>query len=107
MNAARRRLGRAESTAEVARLRALAPGGAPTLAATYGHFARQALAEGIGDLAVYHARKLLSVDRGPGAIATALGVATRALGAQPRQAGFLLRLFGTGPLRTHGLRPAT
>lgn len=107
LNAARRGRGAAESTLELAYLRAGAPDGKPGLAATYRHFAWQSLAEGFADLAVYHARKLLAADRSPAAIAAALGVVARALGAQPRRAGFLLRLFGTGPLRTHGLRPAT
>ncbi|MFI5337474.1 MAG: glycosyltransferase family 2 protein [Opitutales bacterium] len=102
---ARRRAGRPEALPELMgelRRGRLEP---PPLAATYADFARRCLAEHFPLLAVYHARKLLSVRRDRSALGTALGVLAGALRQEPRAAVTLTRMFFTGPLRTHGLRP--
>jgi len=78
----------------------------PPPAITFEHFARRCLQEGFPLLAVYHARKLLSQERAPAAVARALRIVTAAIRLAPGETGTLLRMFATGPLRTHGLRPA-
>jgi len=103
---ARRRAGRAEdSPGALAHLGSWATT-APPLPELYAHYARWSLAERFPYLAVYHARKLLSVQRSPRTLALALATLGAALRQSPREAAFLLRLFFTGPLRAHGLRPA-
>ena len=103
---ARRRAGRDEDLAG-----ALAGVGAwlheaPGQAVLYRRFAAWFRREGFPDQAVYHARKLLSVRRGPAEMVFALGIVAAALVRAPGRAWFLLRLFFAGPLRAHGLRPA-
>lgn len=103
--AARRRAGRAE---EMGALLAEFPEWrqqTPSLGETFARFARRSNAEGFADLAVYHARKLLAVDRSPGAVALAAREFLRAARSSPGQAAFLARLFLRGPLRAHALRP--
>lgn len=103
---ARRRAGRPEGLAELIGACGdwlLRP---PPVSECYAHFSRLALADGLPLLAVYHARKLLSVRRDAATLQTALGVYAAALRKAPREAGQLTRLFFTGPLRTHGLKPA-
>lgn len=103
---ARRRSGRAENFAQLRAALSSWFAAPPPRAVSYAHFARLCLQEKFPLLAVYHARRLLSVQRDPGAIAAALGIASRALRLAPRESGLLARMFFTGPLRTHGLRPA-
>jgi glycosyltransferase involved in cell wall biosynthesis len=101
---ARRRAGRTEA------LEALTGGlgdwmkEAPTVAQAYEFFAGQCRREGFGPLAAYHARKMVAARRD---VATATRAARHLAGALalPR-AAVSLRLFFTGPLRTHGLAPA-
>jgi glycosyltransferase involved in cell wall biosynthesis len=103
---ARRRHGRAEDLSGV-----VAEVGSwlrepPPPAEAYARFARWSLREGFPALAVYHARKLLSVRRDVRAGARAAWVLGSALRLAPREAALLLRLFFTGPVRAHGLKPA-
>jgi len=63
------------------------------------------LRERLPVLAAYHARRLLAAERSPRTMATALPLLLRALAASPRKAVLSLRLFLTGPLRTHRLHP--
>jgi glycosyltransferase involved in cell wall biosynthesis len=102
---ARRRHGRAEELPSV-----MAEVGSwlqePPPAEAYARFARWSLREGFAALAVYHARKLLSVRRDVRAGVRAAAVLGSALRQAPRQAPLLLRLFFTGPVRAHGLKPA-
>lgn len=103
---ARRRHGREEDLA--ATLAEVGPWlhATPAIAAIYSRFATWCLRDGFASLAVYHARKLLSVRRDAAAVKTALGVYAAALRMAPREAVLLSRLFFTGPLRTHRLKPA-
>jgi glycosyltransferase involved in cell wall biosynthesis len=103
---ARRRQGRAEDLAGV-----VAGVGSwlrepPPPARAYARFAGWSLREGFAVLAVYHARKLLAVRRDLRAGARAVWVLGSALRMAPREAALLLRLFFTGPVRAHGLKPA-
>lgn len=102
---ARRRAGRPENLPELAAELAGWLTAAPAQPASYAWFARRCLKEGFPLLAVYHARKLLSVSRAPRDISLAGLVFARAAGRKPRQFGLLTRLFFTGPLRAHGLKP--
>lgn len=95
---ARRRAGRPEGTDEQS-----CPVSPPPPAATYRAFAAHFLQEGFGELAAYHARKLAAVQ--PAALPWALCLLFRAARREPRAAGLFARMFLTGPLRTHGLRP--
>lgn len=79
---------------------------APDKAAIYSYFAMWCLRDGFASLAVYHARKLLSVRRDATALKTALSVYAAALRMEPRETVLLSRLFFTGPLRAHRLKPA-
>jgi len=63
------------------------------------------LAEGFLEQAVYHARLRLKFAPSLAAVGAALAVLCRACARTPRRAGFLLRLFVTGPVRAHRLRP--
>lgn len=72
----------------------------------YRHFAMRCLAEDFPLLAVYHGRKMLSESRDSRAYRTACSVFVRALRAAPVRSPELIRMILTGPLRTHGLRPA-
>jgi glycosyltransferase involved in cell wall biosynthesis len=78
----------------------------PTPAEAYARFARLALREGFAPLAVYHARKLLSVRRDIASCVRAARALAGALRIAPGDAALLLRLFFTGPLRAHRLKPA-
>jgi GT2 family glycosyltransferase len=78
---------------------------APALDAVHAEFARRCAREGFPDLAVYHARKLLSARRDPVALALALRLWLAAMRQAPRQGAFLTHLFWRGPLRAHRLRP--
>lgn len=79
---------------------------APRPAEAFRFFAEQSLQERFPLLAVYHARKLLSVEKTPGRIAWALRVLAAAWRQEPKRRLQLARMFLTGPLRTHGLKPA-
>lgn len=78
----------------------------PALAEVYARFADRSVREGFARLAVYHGRKLLSVRRDLAAVARALRVFGAALRIAPGDAPLLGRLFFTGPVRAHGLKPA-
>ncbi|MBI2514136.1 MAG: glycosyltransferase [Opitutae bacterium] len=102
---ARRRLKRPEQLAESREvLRSLfeAP---PSPAEIYREFALFSLREGLPELASYHARKWIAADPRAGTVVRALRTHWRALVAEPRAVVFLNRLFWSGPLRAHGLRP--
>ena len=103
---ARRRHGRAENLAGILAelggwLREPLP-----LAEAYTRFAHLALCEGFAPLAVYHARKLLSVRHDVASCVTATRTLVGALRIAPGDRALLLRLFFTGPLRAHRLKPA-
>lgn len=102
---ARRRAGRPEALAEllasVDRWRERAP--AP--AEAYAEFAHRALGEGHGLLAVYLARRAFAAERSVRVFARSCRVFASAVRRDPGRAVQLARMFATGPLRTHGLRP--
>jgi glycosyltransferase involved in cell wall biosynthesis len=102
---ARRRSGRPEDLAGLCE--ALGdPGRFSALDEVYWWFSRRALSEGFSTLAVYHARKLLSVRRDGRSMMNALRVASASFAQTPGQANALARLFFMGPVRAHRLRPA-
>lgn len=103
--AARRRAGRPEDLAGLRAHFAARLAVPPPPAGVFAAVAEFALRDGSPDLVSYHARRLLGLSRHPLALARALHLHFRALVAQPRAALMLNRLFFTGPLRTHGLRP--
>lgn len=72
----------------------------------YREFARRCLAEGFALMATYHARKLVAEGAGVGDIRAAIAVLLGSLRQQPRNSIELMRMFFTGPLRAHQLRPA-
>jgi glycosyltransferase involved in cell wall biosynthesis len=98
---ARRRSGRDENPEDL-----LAEDGSGPMADHYARFAQRCVAEGFGRLAVYHARKLLAARRTVRDLRAAGAVLAAAVRSEPRVAPLLVRLFFTGPLRAHGLRPA-
>lgn len=100
LSTARRRAGRAEGGPVI--LAGAGSDAPPAPAETYRAFAEQALQEGFGELAVYHARKLLSVRWADWP--TALALVQRAVRLEPRRARAHFRLFLTGPLRTLGIK---
>ncbi len=102
---ARRRSGRPETSGALAEEFGGWRNHPPLPAVTYAEFARRALEENFPLLAVYFARKLLSVRRDLSALKIAAGVLAGALRRAPGQTPILLRLFFTGPLRAHALRP--
>ncbi len=102
----RRRAVRAEDLPGAVQALGVGLNNPPELAAVYARCATWCLRDGFASLAVYHARKLLSVRRDLGAVKTALGVYATALRMAPRDAVLLSRLFFTGPLRTYGFKPA-
>jgi len=102
---ARRRAGRPETAGPLAQEFGGWPENAPPPGETYAEFTRRAREENFPRLAVYFASKLLSVRRDPAALQLALGTVAWALGRASGQRTALLRLFLTGPLRAHGLRP--
>ena len=77
----------------------------PALAGIFAEFARRSNDEGFAELGVYHARKLISADARPRAVAVAVREVIRAIRGTPRAAPFLVHMFLRGPLRVHGLRP--
>lgn len=77
----------------------------PMQAVTFAAFACRFQREGYTMLAVYHARKLLGVARGPRALVLAGKVLGVAAVREPRSTWWFLRLFFTGPVRAHGLHP--
>lgn len=101
---ARRRSGRPETTGTLAAEFSSWRERPPASAVTYAEFARRSIDERFPLLAVYFARRLLSVRRDFSALTTAATVLIRALGQNPGDAVTLLRMFFTGPLRTHRLR---
>lgn len=101
---ARRRAGRPEAMVSLMDSTANWRNSPPTEADVFAEFARRALAEKLPLPAVHFARKLLSVRRDVSALVTATQVLAGALRLAPRRSNLLLRLFFTGPLRTHGLR---
>lgn len=103
---ARRRAGRAEDLAGLMTLLSTTIAGPLAVADSYRWFARRCLVERFPLLAVYLARKVISVERAPRAVAAGSVVLMRAARLAPAQSGRLARMFFTGPLRTHGLRPA-
>ena len=102
---ARRRAGRPEKAEELLAGYSGWLARPPPPAECYARFAALALAEKLPLLAVFLARRSVSVQRTPGR----LGAATRILGAAlaqcPRDAIRLLRMYATGPVRAPGLRP--
>lgn len=78
---------------------------APAPADAYAEFARRASAEGHPLLAVFCARRALAARPKPGMGALACRILAGALIRSPRQAPLLFRMFATGPLRAHGLKP--
>ena len=103
---ARRRHGRAEDLAGVVAEVGASRREPPPPAESYARFARWSLREGLAVQAVYHARRRVAVQRNLPAVAWAAGVLGAALRRAPREAALLLRLFFTGPVRAHGLKPA-
>jgi glycosyltransferase involved in cell wall biosynthesis len=103
---ARRRRGRAEDLAaaagDVARWRHQPPASEEI----YAYFAGECLRDGSPLLAAYHARRMLAVRGSFRTVTQALRLLPPALLRADNEAGKLLRLFLTGPLRTHGLVPA-
>jgi len=77
----------------------------PAATETYARFAELALQERFSLLAVFLARRHFGTSRRPAALARALRVLGAAVRQSPGEAVTLVRMFATGPLRTHGLRP--
>ena len=103
---ARRRSGRDENLD--ATVRAVSEWSAPgrNLGEVYRHFAGLSLAEGFPLLAVYHARKALSVQCRPSDFRAAMAILMAAIRSENHNRARLLRMFRGGPLRAHGLRRA-
>ncbi len=102
---ARRRAGREEDFESLTASLSNVSGQPPPPLVTYAHFARLALDEGFPLLAVFLARRCVVVRRSVPVMLRAGRVLAKALRSAPRQAPILLRMFLTGPVRTHGLRP--
>jgi len=102
---ARRRSGREEELAELSAEFGAWRQQPPKQSVTFAAFARRYLSEGYPTIAVYHVRKLLGVDRGPRALFFAGKVLGAAVVREPLSTWWFLRLFFTGPVRAHGLRP--
>jgi hypothetical protein len=102
---ARRRAGRPEGLAEL--MAELQPclSAPPQRDVQYGFFARRCLQERFPLLAVYFARKMLSLSRTSGRLVHAFRILAVAAGQQPQLAAEFGRLFFTGPLRAYGLKP--
>lgn len=102
---ARRRSGRPEALPEL--LASVDPWRerAPAPADAYTEFAGRALAEGHTLLAVFLARRAVAARRSLRAGIFAGGILAGALRRTPRQAVLLARMFATGPVRAHGLKP--
>jgi hypothetical protein len=104
--AARRRAGQAEQLATLLSALGRAVSEPPAPQEAYAWFARRSLAEGFPLLAVYCARKAFAEDRSPRRLAAGCALLLRASACFHGASGQLVRMFFTGPLRTHGLRPA-
>lgn len=102
--AARRRSGRAEDVDTAFDAVRETPPTEEALSDTYRRFAAQSLAEDFPLLAVYHARKALSVRRRPADCRFAIGIAMAALRRERCDRRLLVRMLLGGPLRAHGLR---
>jgi glycosyltransferase involved in cell wall biosynthesis len=76
----------------------------PRAADCYARFAALALAEGLPLLAVFLARRSVAAERTPGRLTEATRLLARALRQPSAEALPLLRMFATGPIRTHGLK---
>ena len=100
---ARRRAGRDENLDAV--VTALRDGTTPDrdLREVYRYFAEISLAENFPLLAVYHARKALSVRRTPADCGWAIRVVRRACRRTDSGCSILIRMFLGGPLRAHRL----
>ena len=103
---ARRRHGRPENLPDALARIASGGGPMPPLVEVYADFAHQCLREGFPLLAVYHARKMVAVRRDGPTVLRALRLVAAALPRARGEAATLLRMFLTGPLRTHDLHPA-
>lgn len=103
---ARRRAGRPEEREAVVAALLPADGTGLDQAAIFRRAAEWSLRDGFPRLAVYHARKLLSVRRTTADLGWAAGLLRRALVAERRERRLLVALFFGGPLRAHGLRRA-
>lgn len=68
-------------------------------------FARYCLADNQPRLAAYHARKLVAFRASPRDVVVAMWIAGRALRMAHGERALVARLFLSGPLRAHGLRP--
>lgn len=102
---ARRRAGRPEDAPALLAEFATWRDNPPPVDACYAAIAWRCLADDFPLLAVYHARKLLSVRRDAATLRMAAGVLVGAWRRSPRDAVRLGRMFFTGPLRAHGLSP--
>lgn len=102
---ARRRAGRPENLEGLIRAWDPRKGEAPPARESYARFARLALIEGFPLLTVFFARRIVATRRSPRGFALAARLTLEALARAPTQRGMLLRMFATGPLRTHGLKP--
>lgn len=102
---ARRRAGRPEEYAVL--LREVAPllARPPAVADTHAWFGRRAAEEELPVLAAYCARQVLAARRDLRGLNEAREILSRAWPAGRGRRGEMLRLFLTGPLRAHGLRP--
>jgi glycosyltransferase involved in cell wall biosynthesis len=76
----------------------------PPLSELYATFGQRFLDEGLTMMAVYHARRLLSVRHDPRGLWTALRIFQGAVRRTTRQAPLLINLFLRGPVRAYGLK---
>ncbi len=102
---ARRRAGRPEDVAGLLDSLAAWVKQPPLPAESYAHFSRRALAEGFPLLAVFLARRSFSLRRTPAQLAQASATFAAAVAQAPASSIPLARMFFTGPLRTHRLKP--
>ena len=103
---ARRRQGRAEDLPAAVTAVAHWRHQPPASEEIYAYFADECLREGLPLMAAYHARRMLAMRRNFRTTTQVLRLMPSALRRADNEAGKLLRLFLTGPLRTHGLIPA-
>lgn len=102
---ARRRAGRPEDYAALLRETAALHERPPAVADTHAWFGHRAAAEGLPVLAAYCARRVLAARRDVRGLNEARRILSRAWPAGRGRRGEMLRLFLTGPVRAHGLRP--
>jgi hypothetical protein len=67
--------------------------------------AGRCLSLGVPTLAAYHARRQVGAEPGTRSFVRGLSILRRAVRLDPANAAYAVRLFFTGPLRTHGLAP--